>query len=96
MNIVKCLIDSMWKELEAANLYYHKILEIKDVSPQIASKYLEVASQELSHFDKFKNSLISNMQKIQEEHDKEIWEYENCKLSSWFDELRYKINKISL
>lgn len=58
--------------------------------------YLEVASQELSHFDKFKNSLISNMQKIQEEHDKEIWEYENCKLSSWFDELRYKINKISL
>lgn len=26
----------------------------------------------------------------------EIWEYENCKLSSWFDELRYKINKISL
>lgn len=40
--------------------------------------------------------MTDDMQKIKEEHDKEIWEYENCKLSSWFDELRYKINKISL
>lgn len=97
MEAMKCLIRSMWLELDAADCYYHKAIELSDDFPNLAMVYNEIASQELSHCEKFKQQAISLFEKKEKgDFSREIWEYEHERISDRYDELRYRISKFSV
>lgn len=101
MEILKCLIGSMEKEICAADCYYSKSLAYKDIHSQLSSTYAEVASQELDHFMKFYTAANSYLTKKKAEGvditaHQMLWEYEHEKLLDDYNELKYKIVKSGL
>lgn len=102
MKEIKCLVESMKMELDAADCYYKKALSMKESYPQVATVYIEVASQELAHCDKFHVSAVSliNKRKMSGETVPEamqaIWDYEHQNIMEDYDELKYKITKFSV
>lgn len=102
MKHLKCLIESMYMELEAAECYYWKALNFKDDNPQIAQVYIDVAAQELTHCDKFHSSAVSLINKFLSTSKevpvsmKEIWEFEHARIIEEYDELKYKISKFTI
>lgn len=102
MKIIKCLIDSMYTELETAEKYYDKAIKYKDDFPQAALVFNEIASQELAHCEKFHSTAVTLIAKEKStnqnipESMKSIWEYEHAKLIKKYDELKYCISKFNI
>lgn len=103
MKCIKHLIKAMYLELDAAKTYYEEAIRFKEILPSLSSTYIEVASQELMHYDKFYSQCNNIINKYKsEDGGKEdinsiliIWQYENDKIIKIYDELRYKINNFS-
>lgn len=101
MNQIKTLIKSMYMELKAADCYYEKAIKFKEDYPQLASVYIEIASQELTHCDKFHSAAVSLINKYKStnkevpESMQAIWEFEHTCIIEEYDELKYKISKFN-
>ena len=52
------IIEEMYEELEGAEEYAHRAMECKD--PQKKAMYLDMASDELHHFEKLGEMLMSH------------------------------------
>lgn len=101
METLKCLIESMGKELCAAKCYYMKAIQHKDTMQQISNTYIEVASQELDHFMKFYSVVNTYLSRRKSEGAdmsvaETVWDYEHTKLLDEYNELKYKISKTSI
>lgn len=101
MEALKCLIESMEKELCAAKCYYMKSIHHKDSTQQISNTYSEIASQELEHFTKFYSATNTYINRKKSEGADisvidAIWEYEHTKLLDEYNELKYKISKVNI
>lgn len=101
MDTIKCLIESMDKELCAAKCYYMKAIQHKDTMQQISNTYIEVASQELEHFMKFYSSVNTYIGRRKSEGSDTsaadaVWDYEHVKLLDEYNELKYKISKVNI
>ena len=102
MKVIKCLIESMYMELEAAECYYHKAVKYKEDYPQLASTYIEIANQELQHCDKFHAQAVTQITKYKQTSEevpeamKAVWDYEHQCIVEDYDELRYKISKFNI
>lgn len=99
METMKCLIESMKKEICAAECYYMKALNYKDVQSSISATYVDVASQELDHFMKFYSVANSYLAKKKTEAGDStpiqmIWEYEHGSMVDDYNELKYKLSKL--
>ena len=99
MEIMKCLIESMKKEICVAECYYMKALDYKDVQSSISATYADVASQELDHFMKFYSVANSYLAKKKAETGdstplRMIWEYEHGSMIDDYNELKYKLGKL--
>ena len=99
--VIKHLIDSMYMELDAAECYYYRALKIKDGHPQVAIMYNEIASQELIHCEKFHKLAEDLITKSKQngteisESVEAIWEYEHLKIIDCYEEIKYKISKLT-
>lgn len=99
MKVIKCLVKSMYCELDTADKYYRNAIEYKDDQPTIAQTYIDIASQELQHCEKFHTAVVALISKQKStgieipEAMKAIWEYEHTKIIEYYDELKYKISK---
>jgi rubrerythrin len=99
--MLHCIIESMRKELDAAECYYAKGIYYKDEQMNVATVYFDIATQELEHFNKFHALGVSVLTRMKNEGSSEIdtekiiWDYEHDKLIRIYEELKYKISKLN-
>ena len=102
MKQIQDLVDAMQKEIDTANCYYNRAVSVREEYPTLANTYIDIASQELNHSDKFHTmaiNLISKQKALGKpvpESMQAVWDYLHQKIIEQYDEIKYKISKFTL
>lgn len=100
MQMIIYLVEQMNDEIDDAESYYEKALEVKDDFPNVTSTLIDIANQEIAHFQMLHNRATDIINKMKSE-GKTIdegmmytYNYLHSKLVKHVEELKYKLKSL--
>lgn len=102
MHNITELIKRMCDELDDSKDYYDLEITLKDEAPLIATTYLDLAKEELNHCDKLHTTAINYINKLKASGEDitkatvAVWSFAHNQITLAYDDLKYRINRISI
>lgn len=100
MKMIIYLVEQMEDEIDDAESYYEKAIEVKDDFPNVSTTLIDIANQEIVHFQMLHNratDIINKMKmegKTIDEGMMYTYNYLHSKLVKRVEEIKYKIKNI--
>ena len=102
MKLIYDLINDIKEELEEAKHYYRTAIYCKEKHSDISRKLIEIAKAELNHANSIHQLIVDSISQYKakgKEPSEDMMKIYECSHNEYieeYDELNYKINKLSI